>query len=372
MQHTALRSTAAAALALASASLTPAQIGVETFSGGNLDGWQIWFAPYNYLRTAGGNPGEYFELDDVTSGPATCQFLNIFSDRQSGGHVPIHAGDWRAAGVNQVSLDVNIQAGRWNGILTLLLVSDPGTPLDAMDDCIIRLSQTNPGPPAAGWTTLTFDVDASQTTAPAGWSIDTSTSSTGCTGATLDQTWNTVIQDVDEIRFRYDTTPGFCAFTSWIFGIDNIVVGPLPPIGPGASYCTANTNSAGTSATMDATGSNSVASNSVTLIASALPSNSFAFFLTSRTQGFAMNPAGSQGNLCLGGSIGRFVGAGQIQNSGAGDTVQLALDLARQPTPNGLVQVLPGDTWNFTCWYRDVVNGAATSNFADGYSILFQ
>jgi hypothetical protein len=154
-----------------SAATAVAQVGVETFAGGNPDGWQIWFAPYNYLRATGGNPGEYFELDNVTSGPLTCQFLDIFPDRLTAVTLS-HAGNWRAAGIDQVSIDVNIRTGPLNGLLTILLVSDPGTPTMTADDCTIRLTQTNPGPVAIGWTTLTFDVDTAQMTAPSGWSVD--------------------------------------------------------------------------------------------------------------------------------------------------------------------------------------------------------
>ena len=103
-----------------------------------------------------------------------------------------------------------------------------------------------------------------------------------------------------------------------------------------------------------------------------MPLNSFGFFLTSATQGLIANPGGSQGNLCLGGSIGRYVGPGQIQNSGATGAISLAVDLTQHPTPTGLVSVQVGQTWNFTAWYRDVVGGSATSNFTDGYQILFQ
>jgi hypothetical protein len=88
-------------------------------------------------------------------------------------------------------------------------------------------------------------------------------------------------------------------------------------------------------------------------------------------QGLIPNPGGSSGNLCLGGSIGRYVGPGQIQNSGATGAIGLTLNLAQTPTPSGLVQVQAGDTWHFTAWYRDAIGGVATSNFADGLSIAF-
>jgi hypothetical protein len=144
------------------------------------------------------------------------------------------------------------------------------------------------------------------------------------------------------------------------------------PVTLGTSYCAAAVNSTGGTAAMSATGSAVASANSVELTASGLPNNAFGFFLTSRTQGFVANPGGSQGNLCLSGSIGRYVGPGQIMNSGTTGSIRIALDLTRQPTPTGFVAVVAGDTWNFTAWHRDVVAGAATSNFANGLSVAFQ
>ena len=141
--------------------------------------------------------------------------------------------------------------------------------------------------------------------------------------------------------------------------------------GLGTNYCGPGVpNSTGNSGTISATGSDSVAANNVTLTGSDLPNNATAFFLTSMTQDFVMNPGGSDGNLCLGGAIGRYVGPGQIQNSGAMGEVSLVLDLTMVPQPTGFVSVMPGDTWNFTCWFRDA-NPGPTSNFTDGLSIVF-
>ena len=141
----------------------------------------------------------------------------------------------------------------------------------------------------------------------------------------------------------------------------------------GSNYCMANNNSTGVPAMMVGTGSASVANNDLVIYCTDMPDNSFSFFLTSMTQGFVANPGGSEGNLCLGGAIGRYVGPGQIQNSGAAGQVSLALDLTMHPTPTGLVSVAASETWNFTCWFRDVnASGMAVSNFADGLEVLFQ
>jgi hypothetical protein len=139
----------------------------------------------------------------------------------------------------------------------------------------------------------------------------------------------------------------------------------------GTNYCAANANSTGATGSISATGSGSVAANNVTLRASSLPNNAFAFFLVSRDAGFVANPGGSQGNLCLAGSIGRYVGPGQIGNTGAVGAVDLAIDLTQIPQPTGPVAVAAGETWRFTCWHRDVVAGSATSNFSNGLAIAF-
>ncbi|MEM9380147.1 MAG: RNA polymerase sigma factor [Planctomycetota bacterium] len=140
----------------------------------------------------------------------------------------------------------------------------------------------------------------------------------------------------------------------------------------GTNYCAAELNSTGRPGTLSATGSTVAADNAVTLEAADLPTGSFGFFLTSRMQGFTAMPGGSAGNLCLAGQIGRYVGAGQIQNSGSTGSYSLALDLTRTPTPTGLVAVAAGETWNFQGWHRDSVAGSPTSNFTDGLRIDFQ
>ena len=143
--------------------------------------------------------------------------------------------------------------------------------------------------------------------------------------------------------------------------------------GIGVPYCgPAVANSTGASATMSASGSATVANNDLVLEANDLPLNAFGFFLTSTTQGFSPMPGGSAGNLCLGGSIGRFVGPGQIQNSGSTGSISLATDNSQWPTPGGLIQVNAGETWNCQAWYRDMsMGGGATSNFTDGLEITF-
>lgn len=139
----------------------------------------------------------------------------------------------------------------------------------------------------------------------------------------------------------------------------------------GLATCAGVVNSTGVATALSATGSPLVVDNEVTLLASDMPLHSYGYFLTSLVPGFVPNAGGSQGNLCLGGSIGRYSGPGQVLSSGAAGMFQYSLDLSMHPTPTGPVQVAPGETWTFQVWHRDTVGGVATSNFSQGHRIVF-
>ncbi|QDV08031.1 Thermophilic serine proteinase precursor [Planctomycetes bacterium Poly30] len=137
------------------------------------------------------------------------------------------------------------------------------------------------------------------------------------------------------------------------------------------NYCgPAIVNSTSQSASMSYLGSSEVALNDLSLVAQGLPSSSVVLFIASRTQGFVAFPGGSTGNLCLGGSVGRF--QSQVASTGTGSSVTIAIDLNAVPQPNGSVAAMPGDTWNFQAWYRDSLIGIPITNFTDGLSVFVQ
>jgi choice-of-anchor B domain-containing protein len=140
-----------------------------------------------------------------------------------------------------------------------------------------------------------------------------------------------------------------------------------PPLGQ--EYCTAAANSTGAPATVSAQGSNRVADDDLQVIAANLPQNSNGYFLVSRQQGFVINAGGSQGHLCVGGAIGRYIG--QAASSGTAGMLSVDVDVQSVPQPTGSVPVQVGETWNFQCWYRDS-NPNPTSNFSMGYSVTFR
>jgi len=147
---------------------------------------------------------------------------------------------------------------------------------------------------------------------------------------------------------------------------------PAPCGGIGTPYCLSALNSTGVVSEIRADGSRDVAINDVTLTAASLPQNATGFFIVSAAQGSVANPGGSVGTLCLGSPIGRYVGLGQIGNSGAAGTISLTIDLGALPQPTGSVSAAGGETWNWQLWHRDSVGGQAVSNFTHGLSITFE
>ena len=140
----------------------------------------------------------------------------------------------------------------------------------------------------------------------------------------------------------------------------------------GTNYCDpAVPNSTGQSASMSAIGSQFIVDQELTLETTGLPQHVFGFYLCSQTQGMVTGPGGSQGNLCLGGAIGRFNETAQIFNTASEGYGSLIVDLAALPTPTTPVAATAGQTWNFQAWYRDD-NPSSTSNFSDAIAVTFQ
>lgn len=137
----------------------------------------------------------------------------------------------------------------------------------------------------------------------------------------------------------------------------------------GDVYCSSNPNSTGAIGTMVATGSPVVGADSFALRATSLPASQFGFFLTSQTQDVLSMPAGSQGVLCLGGTIGRVLST--LGMTSASGEIESAIDLFALPVGPSLVTVMPGETWSFQFWHRDV-NPVQTSNFTEAIEVEFQ
>ncbi|MCP3915741.1 MAG: hypothetical protein GY711_09310 [bacterium] len=166
--------------------------------------------------------------------------------------------------------------------------------------------------------------------------------------------------------FHYDTTGNVLG--SFVYG-DQSAFLTVGKSGIGTRYCSpAVTNSSGLPSRISATGSALVANNDLTLIADDLPAGEFGYFLVGSNQGTA-SPPESDGVLCLAcgfqgcSGIGRYSRPGEIIQGPSG---MLPIDLTALPlTP--LHAVVPGETWNFQLWHRDL----GSSNFTDAIAISF-
>ena len=178
------------------------------------------------------------------------------------------------------------------------------------------------------------------------------------------------------VRFRVYFYDAPFAGDDWVDLISTVQMGTgllLEGVagGIGTPYCgPAVPNSTGAAGTLTASGSPSVAANNLTLTASDLPQNQFGIFVVSDTQAFVMGAGGtSNGNLCVGGGIGRYSNPGEIQATGTSGEFSFMIDVnaIRRPTNN--VPAMPGDTWYFQAWHRDGVGQG--SNFTNGMQVDF-
>lgn len=77
------------------------------------------------------------------------------------------------------------------------------------------------------------------------------------------------------------------------------------------------------------------------------------------------------GALCVAGTVGRF--AGPPQAADAGGQQRFLLPTAPLAFSAGIAQVLPGSSWTFQAWHRDVTSaGAPTSNTSQAISLSFR
>lgn len=128
-------------------------------------------------------------------------------------------------------------------------------------------------------------------------------------------------------------------------------------------------NSTGAPGTLDVRGSDVRADGDLVLRADDLPPGTFVLFLNADAVAITPGAGGSLGTLCLGGSVGRF--NAELRTAGPGGEAELRVDLGAQPQPSAFVSVVAGETWVYQAWYRDVVAGAAVSNFTEAVSVAF-
>ena len=147
----------------------------------------------------------------------------------------------------------------------------------------------------------------------------------------------------------------------------------------GEAGCGGYANTTGLPGRLTGVGSRAVADNSFSIVADRLPSQTFGMFIVSSSDGFYINPGGFTGFLCLGSGVGRFMGPGEVQNSGMSGTMTLSFDLTSMPTVHGFESIAAGETRYFQLWHRDFPHGPAAgsgtgtgSNFTSSLAVTFE
>ncbi len=166
-----------------------------------------------------------------------------------------------------------------------------------------------------------------------------------------------------QIEFSLQTN-GSTALGGWNIDSPSVlwVSHATQPCPQPVSYCVAAPNSVNANgATMNWTGSSSVAANDFVLEAFGMPPFKSGLFFYGQTQ--AQVPFGN-GFRCVGSPLTRLP---LIQSNDLGD-MYFPLDLTNLPAAG---QIHAGEIWNFALWYRDPAAGGANFNASNGLSVTF-
>ena len=308
-------------------------------SGGYLYGYGVFGAP-------NGGPG-FSGIATGDGGPSQgAQYLNAYSDYNNGDHASgntINALIFQEREINPVDVGKSFSF-EFDYLKTPVVTNGDGATTTNAFIKILRRSD---------FSFATIQLEVLDTT-----SASTTNWASGRLDITIDPTWVGELMQFGYESFatNYDDSGRF---------YDNIDFGEASSLG--SNYCVSNVNSSGSSAVMSATGSNVAANNDITLQASGMPANQFGIFVVAASQN--QIPL-SNGFLCVTGTIGRYVGPGQIRSTGTTGAFELQIDLQAIPQGGGTAGTSAGQTWNFQAWFRDGVG--AGSDFTDGYQIDFQ
>jgi hypothetical protein len=216
----------------------------ENFSGGVEASDGDWWHHFNITENKKGKNKEYIFSGDITTfWPRARTEMNASSE--------FH-GNYAARGVTSIEIELaTIAAPQMRDYTalspTLILVNDSGTPDDIIDDCVVffqsgepipELDPNVPGTP--NWTSYTFDIPSDATTLPqpnigGGFCIPTGDPSQdtqmACWGTDEgllcpvghdpDLVWQTVINDVDQIKVEWMAPGWFRLIEPWQAAIDN-------------------------------------------------------------------------------------------------------------------------------------------------------
>ena len=129
-------------------------------------------------------------------------------------------------------------------------------------------------------------------------------------------------------------------------------------------------NSTGAAGVLSAVGYDLARINDLALVGSSLPAGQTALLLVGRGSSAPIVLPGSQGVLCIGAPIGRFMGL--VATADSAGRVVFDVDLGAIPSGPTFVPTVAGDTLYFQAWHRDQSPLGATSNLTSGASVTFR
>ncbi len=136
----------------------------------------------------------------------------------------------------------------------------------------------------------------------------------------------------------------------------------------GVQFCAAERNAGGQTGWIHAEAPDQSVNSTIRFVAEDLQLFATGYLIVADTSGFVMGPGGSAGNLCVIGA-GRYVN--DVASAGTTGQITTTVDPLALPQPTGFVSAVPGDTWYFQYWYRDIQFGLPTSNFTNAAAVFF-
>ncbi len=189
---------------------------VVGFESGNVPGGWSFGGPDEGVVLAGGNPGAYWR----TLGLDT--FAPILRT-EAGVEAPPFTGDYWRSRVRSVGVDLILTRVDFSAAgrpLSLILVSDNGTPGDGSDDYgAYVLGTTNVPLVGEGWRRYEFAIPAGRVGLPPGWSMIAFGPN-----APANPTWDDVVLGVDGVRFFFGNPENIFIFQTWDVGADNVFI----------------------------------------------------------------------------------------------------------------------------------------------------
>lgn len=202
---------------------TPVRLVSESFSGGSNEGaWSL--SDRSVIKSSGGNPGAF--LHDAHLDTFAPQAQTQWEDAS------LFIGKYREQRVVSLTASVRIVSASLTveeRPMSLMLVSEPGTPGDTSDDIFVYyVGPDNIPLPGAGWRPYQFEVPSHSLTLPfphsmtegqPGWVVTRGDIFTPAKDP--DAAWNIVMEDVDQVIFWFHDPRYFAILQRWNVGLDN-------------------------------------------------------------------------------------------------------------------------------------------------------